>query len=79
MRVVVAADRVCVGFAILSRSAYDLLNGSALRPDTLMFNLVDGLVTTRVRGGPGEPRVLSVNVLLAELRSAHRVSFEGVI
>lgn len=75
MRVVVAADRVCVGFANLSRSAYDLLNGSTLRPDTLMFNLVDGLVTTRVRGGPGDPRVLAVDLLLAALGSDAHISF----
>lgn len=78
MRVVVATDRVCVGFANLSRSAYDLLTGSTLRPDTLMFNLMDGLVTTRVRGGPGEPRVQGVDLLLAELGSIDRLFLEGI-
>lgn len=78
VRIIVVADLVFQGYAVVPRSAYKLMVKSALRPDTLMFNLTDDVVTTRVRKSPDDTYVQPVDSLLAELGSDARITLVRV-
>lgn len=75
VRVAVAAHQMLLGYALLPRAAYNLLVKSSLRPDTLMFNLTDGVVTTRVRKDAEDPFAQPVDALLRALGSDSRITF----
>lgn len=78
MHIVVVADLVFQGYALVPRSAYKLMADSTLRPDTLMFKLVDGLVTTQVRKSADDTYAQPVVSLLAELGSDTRIVCHGL-
>lgn len=72
-RIAVAQSRNLIGYALLDQRAFEMLRQSSYRPDSYLFNLVDGVATTRVRRSVSDPYVQSVDALLAELGSAARV------
>jgi hypothetical protein len=74
--VVVVADHTLQGYAKLQRSDFALLDTSTLRPDTMMFKLIDGGITTRIRKSPGDFYVQAVDALIVELGGVGRISFE---
>lgn len=74
--VVVVADHTLQGYAKLQRSDFALLDTSTLRPDTMMFKLIDGEVTTRIRKSPSDFYVQAVDALIVELGGVGRISFE---
>lgn len=75
-RVAVAEDRKFKGYAVLDRLAFETLRKSPHRPDSYLFNLVDGVATTRVRRSFSDPYVQPVDALLSELGSPARVRLE---
>ncbi|PZQ74910.1 MAG: hypothetical protein DI563_11025 [Variovorax paradoxus] len=75
-RIAVAEARKFRGYAVLDRQAFETLRQSSHRPDSYLFNLVDGVATTRVRRSFSDPYTQPVDALLAELGSAARVRLE---
>jgi hypothetical protein len=78
MQVVLIADLVLQGYAVVPRSAHRLMAKSALRPDRLMFNLIDGVVTTLVRKSPDDPYVQPVDSLLDEIGSNAHIALSWI-
>lgn len=76
VRIVVANGRDFQGYALLERAAYDLLITSAQKPDTYMFRLIDGAVSTRIRRSPTDTYTQPVDALLGELGTDARVTLE---
>ena len=75
-RIAVAQSRNLIGYALLDQRAFEMLRQSSHRPDSYLFNLDNGVATTRVRRSASDPYVQPVDALLAELGSAARVRLE---
>lgn len=74
VKVALVTEGTLTGFVVLDRGAFNLLGRSPDRLDTLMFNMLGGEVTTRVRREPGAPYAAPLAALLADLGSEARVT-----
>lgn len=77
IKVAVVTEGTLTGFAVLDRAAYNRMNTNPNRPDTLMFNMLGGEVTTRMRPGLTAPYPTPLGPLLVSLGSEVLVILEA--